>query len=39
VIAQEVEETVGLAAARAEMDIRNEQSTEQTRAVLRFHDV
>ena len=34
VIAQEVEQTFGLAAARAEMNIRNKESTEQTRAVL-----
>ena len=39
VIAQKVEEAVGLAAARAEMNIRNKQSTEQTRAVLKCHDV
>jgi hypothetical protein len=38
-IAQKVEETVGLAAARAEMNIRNEKSTVQTRAVLKRHDV
>jgi hypothetical protein len=37
--AQEVKQAFGLAAARAEMNIRNEQSTEQTRAVLKCHDV
>ena len=35
VIAQEVEQAFGLAAARAEMNIRNKESTEQTRAVLK----
>jgi hypothetical protein len=39
VVAQEIEEAVGLAAACAEMNIRNKESTEQTRAVLRCHDV
>ena len=39
VIAQEVEQAFGLAAARAEMNIGNEESTEQTRAVLDCHDV
>ena len=39
VIAQEVEQAFGLAAARAEMNIRNKESTEQTRAVLKCHDV
>ena len=38
VVAQEVEEAFSLAASRAEMNIRNEESTEQTRAVLRCHD-
>jgi hypothetical protein len=38
-ITQEVEKPFSLAAARAEMNIRNEQSTEQTRAVLKCHDV
>ena len=39
VIAQEVEQAFGLTAARAEMHIRNKESTEQTRAVLKCHDV
>jgi hypothetical protein len=39
VITQEIEKAVGLAAARAEMNIGNKQSTEQTRAVLNRHDV
>ena len=39
VVAQELEEAFGLAASRAEMNIRNKESTEQTRAVLRCHDV
>jgi hypothetical protein len=39
VVAQEVEEAFGLAASRAEMNIRDEESTEQTCAVLRCHDV
>src|SRR6516164_4474592 len=39
VIAQEVKKTVGMAAARAEMNIRYKESTEQTRAALDCHDV
>jgi hypothetical protein len=39
VVTQEIEEAFGLAAARAEMNIRNKESTEQTRTVLKFHDV
>ena len=39
VITQEVEQAFGLAAARAEMNVRNEKSTEQTRAALSRHDV
>jgi hypothetical protein len=39
VIAQEVEQAFGLAAARAKVNIGNEESTEQTRAVLNCHDV
>ena len=39
VIAQEIEKAIGLTAACAEMNIRDEERTEQTRTVLRRHDV
>jgi hypothetical protein len=39
VVTLEVQKAFGPAAARAEMNIGNKQSTEQTRAVLNRHDV
>jgi hypothetical protein len=39
VIAQEVKETIGLAAARAEVNVGNEESTEPNCTVLRRHEL
>ena len=39
VVAEEVEQALGLAAARAEMNVGNKERTERHRAVLRGHEL